>query len=142
MKTNTLILLLLCFAFSNCKNEPKDETTTAAISLNLKLNDGEKWIANPETHEGVLKMDAIINAFKDEQQNDYTLLGETLSKQTSYIIKNCSMEGESHDQLHVVLVPMLDAISALKESKNNAELNKILTELQVYIDAYFNHFKL
>ena len=142
MKTNIIILILLCFAFSNCKNESKAESSIAASSLNLKLNGSEKWIANPETHEGVLKMDSIISAFKDEEKNDFTLLGETLSKQTSYIIKNCSMKGESHDQLHVVLVPMLDAISALKESKNNAESNKILTELQVYIDAYFNYFKL
>jgi len=142
MKTNTLILLFLCFAFSNCKNETKAAATATAISLNLKLNDGEKWTANPETHESVLKMDAIINAFKNEQQKDYQLLGKNLSKQTSYIIKNCSMEGESHDQLHVVLLPMLDAISTLKESENSEKSKKILTEIEAYIDAYFNHFKL
>jgi hypothetical protein len=57
---------------------------------------------------------------KLQKNRDYSLLVETLSRQTNYIIEKCDMKGESHDQLHVVLVPMLDDITVLKD----ADINK------------------
>jgi len=140
MKTITTIFILL--ATLSCKNETKTENISVADNLELKLNNGEKWIANPETHKGVEIMGSIISAFKKEEHKNYKNLGETLSKQTSYIIKNCSMTGEPHDQLHVVLVPMLDEISALKESDNSTNVEASLENLENLIKAYFNYFKL
>lgn len=142
MKTKTLTLLFILMATLSCKNETKAEAITVAEGLELKLNHGEKWVANYETHKGVEIMDSLISAFKKDKNKDYKTLGETLSKQTSYIIKNCSMTGEPHDQLHVVLVPMLDGISTLKESGDSAKSNTALTDLKVLIDAYFHHFKI
>lgn len=107
----------------------------------MKLNNGEKWIPNNETHEGVRNMDSIIKAIKTVKNKDYSLLGGTLSLQTNYIIEKCDMKGESHDQLHVVLVPMLDDITVLKD----ADINKFkiaLENLEGLIKIYFNHFKL
>ena len=51
------------------------------------------------------------------------------------------MKGEPHDQLHVVLVPMLDEISILKESKDIGEKNKAFQKLKLLIRSYFSHFK-
>ena len=67
---------------------------------------------------------SIISNFKSNTTEDYFALGEALSEQTSTIIKKCSMKGEPHNQLHVVLVPMLDEISILKESKNKGASQK------------------
>ena len=52
------------------------------------------------------------------------------------------MKGDAHDQLHVVLVPMLDEISILKASENNKESEIALRKLQHFIDDYFAYFKL
>lgn len=143
-----IIILLLAVVFS-CKTENKKENDklneTQKISLTdseqLKLNNGEKWIANIETHEGVKNMDSIIKAFKTVTNKDYNLLGESLSQQTSYIIKKCNMKGEPHDHLHVVLVPMLDDITVLKDAdKDKSKL--ALENLEGLIKKYFNHFKL
>jgi len=149
MNSKYVIIILFLVVVFSCKNESKKENDERIeiqeMSLieneQLKLNNGEKWIANNETHEGVKNMDSIIKAFKTAKIRDYGLLGGTLSLQTSYIIEQCDMKGEPHDQLHVVLVPMLDDIAVLKD----ADINKsklALENLEGLIKIYFNHFKL
>jgi CRISPR/Cas system CSM-associated protein Csm2 small subunit len=110
-------------------------------TLKLKFDDGKKWIANIETHQGIQQMDSIISAFKDSKSKDYKTLGDNLSKQTSYVIKNCSMKGEPHDQLHVVLVPMLDEVSILKDHKDTTTSKAALNQLEQLITAYFKYFE-
>ena len=148
MKTKILYLAILTLCLTSCKkNEKKSIDVTQKIeetvdeSTILKLNNGEKWIANPETHIGVSKMDSILNVFKSDTAKDYNTLGESLSKQTSFIIQKCNMKGESHDQLHQVLVPMLDEISIIKESQSQDDKNEALTNLEILIRSYFMHFK-
>lgn len=151
MKRTFISAILLLILVANCKNEQKTKTSDSTSelerisvldTLQIKLDNGEKWIANIETHEGVKLMDSIISAFKKESKKDYVSLGDDLSKQTSYIIKNCSMKGEPHNQLHVVLVPMLDEISILREQTNTSESNAASIRLEQLISAYFMHFKI
>ncbi|WP_323788010.1 hypothetical protein [Psychroserpens sp.] len=149
MKKSFVILCLLAVLIG-CKSETKkmnsiEESEVESISiidtLSLKLNDGQKWIANIETNEGISKMDSIISTFKKSKGNDYETLGNNLAKQTGYVIKHCSMKGEPHDQLHVVLIPMLDEISVLRE-EDDEEKNKLaLHNLEALISAYFEFFK-
>ena len=147
MKKILVTVCLLIFIIG-CKNKRVDanqgsntETISILDTLSLKLNANKKWIANTETHEGVIKMDSIISTFKTNNKSNYKALGNNLSKQTSYIIKHCSMKGKPHDQLHVVLIPMLDEISILKD-ENNEELVKFaFNNLEQLISAYFKFFK-
>ena len=147
-KFKILITIILFISFSGCKKEAQkievNNTETEEISLldtlTLKLNNGKKWVANNETQIGILKMDSIISAFNTDKNEGYFSLGKSLSKQTSFIIKSCDMTGEAHDQLHVVLIPMLDEISILKESTNTEESKSALNELEALIESYFSHF--
>ncbi|MFD2541865.1 hypothetical protein ACFSSB_05985 [Lacinutrix gracilariae] len=149
MKIKYLLLLMFALAIVACNDSKKVKLNTSETkeislldTLQLKLNQGNKWLVNPETQGGVEKMNTIIKAFKAGNNKDYNALGKKLAKQTSYIIKNCNMVGEPHDQLHVVLVPMLDEISTLKEAENNTEAEAVLTRLEDLIKDYFVHFKL
>ena len=150
MKITNVILLGLLISFLSCKKDTQKNTEITAETkeislldtLTLKLDNGKKWVVNNETQIGIMKMDSIISEFKKDQTKDYSNLGKDLSIQTGYIIKSCNMEGEAHDQLHVVLVPMLDEISNLKESNIKEENERALSDLEVLIDEYFNHFKL
>jgi hypothetical protein len=149
MKYKVFFILVLIASFSSCKKEFQknsiNTTETEEISLldtlTLKLNNGEKWNVNNATQIGIEKMDSIISSFKSKKESSFVELGQNLSKQTSFIIKSCDMTGEAHDQLHVVLVPMLDEISIIKESENTYESRKALGELESLIEAYFNHFE-
>lgn len=138
-------LIFIVGCKSETKNEdsnPEAEVETISIldTLALKLNANQKWIANAETHEGVLKIDSIMSAFKTNKSTDYKSLGSKLSKQTSYIIKHCSMKGESHDQLHVVLIPMLDEISVLREENDAQKTKMAFHNMEQLIGAYFKFF--
>ncbi|WP_347923066.1 hypothetical protein [Pontimicrobium sp. SW4] len=146
MKTQILTFIVFAFLFSSCKNgenKRSNETLTNIDLSELRLDNGNKWIVNLETHDGLKNMDAIIKNFKSKTSKEYIVLGETLSKETSVIIKKCSMKGEPHDQLHVVLVPMLDEISTLKETNVNIEAKQVSVEkLDYLIKKYFEHFSL
>ena len=91
--------------------------------------------------QALLKWTLLVTNFDVSKDENHKHLGEVLSKQTSFIIKNCSMKGEAHDQLHIVLVPMLDEISTLRDTEDIGIKKAALTRLQIYIKKYFEHFK-
>ena len=124
----------------SCKNS-KAEIETDPILQTLILNQGKPWLVNHETHIGITKIDSLITNFATSKDENYKHLGASLSKQTSFIIKNCSMTGTPHDQLHVVLVPILDEISIMRETNDDLTLKKTaLSKLKVYIETYYEHF--
>tara|TARA_R110001592_G_scaffold113995_3_gene313458 strand:- start:203 stop:628 length:426 start_codon:yes stop_codon:yes gene_type:complete len=136
---HVIITLLLALSFS-CKNETVKPEIHSAIQLEgLSLNNNEKWVANEETHIGMKRIDSIL---KNNTSTSGKVLGDVLSKQTSYIIKSCDMEGEAHDQLHVVLVPILEEITDIKDVENTSELEKKVTNLQRLTATYFEYFKI
>jgi hypothetical protein len=150
MKKTVISVILLSILIVNCKNKDANsnsrstsEVEDIAIldTLELKLDHGQKWMANVETHEGVKHIDSLISVFKSTEKTDYKVLGDALSKETGYIIKNCSMKGEPHDQLHVVLVPMLDEISILRDTANTKESEVALERLEQLVARYFEYFK-
>lgn len=139
MKTKISILILLLTLTFSCKKE-NNTTEFKAIKLEgLTLNNNQKWVANKETHIGMNRIDSIL---KNNTTSDPKVIGEALSKQTGYIIKSCNMTGEAHDQLHVVLVPILETIGDLKEAQNTSELEIKTKNLQRLTTTYFNFFKI
>lgn len=133
-----------------CKNENRQvennslelkKDISVEENLQLKLDNGEKWQANQDTQLGVEKMNSILKDFKSTGKTNYQELGSELSEQTSYIIKNCTMKGEPHEQLHVLLVPMLDEISTLKDTDDEATSIASIGKLEALIRDYFAYFK-
>ncbi len=138
--SSTIILVALLFSCYSCKNDTTKTETQSVIQLEgLTLNKNEKWLANTETHVGMKRIDSIL---KNNTASDGKTLGEALSKQTSYIIKSCDMTGEAHDQLHIVLVPILEDITDIKDIENSSALEKKVTALQGLIVTYFEYFKI
>ncbi|MBT8245692.1 MAG: hypothetical protein HKP48_00260 [Winogradskyella sp.] len=141
MKKNILLIVFLSLniAFQSCKNESGQDIVGSKIQLEgLTFNNNEKWVANEETHIGMQRIDSIL---KNNNATDGNVLGNILSKETSYIIKSCDMKGKAHDQLHIVLVPILEIITDLKDEKNTAEIDKKIKSLKQYTQAYFKYFK-
>jgi len=133
------IILLITLNFS-CKYDTTKSEKPQAIQIEgLTLNNNEKWVANEETHIGMQRIDSIL---KNNTSTSGKELGDILSKQTSYIIKSCDMEGEAHDQLHVVLVPILEEITDIKDVENTSVLEKKVTNLQRLTATYFEYFKI
>lgn len=107
----------------------------------ITMNNGEKWEANVETNEGVQKMQNSINTQNTTTLDDYHKLAELLNDDKNYVIKNCTMKGASHDNLHVWLLPLIDKIDALSEAKTLEDAAKIKKSIEENVDAYTNYFQ-
>lgn len=140
MRTKILTIALAVLLFGACKNQPKEkETPKATTNKELHLNKGEKWIANPETHIGMANLQTLLNTVPDTINYD-TLVAQ-MQNETRFIINNCNMEGDDHEQLHLVLHPILDGIDKVKDSEETADKEKGITQIKTNLEDYFEYFK-
>src|SRR5690554_2431511 len=79
----------------------------------MALNEGERWDANPETNEGVAEMIRMLEENDPQSVAEYHELAYQLNETKNYVVKECTMVGESHDYLHVFLHPLIEKIDAL-----------------------------
>jgi hypothetical protein len=105
----------------------------------LRLNNGKKWQANPETTEGILAMKEHLEAFRNLGLGDYEQLRFHLEAEFKMIFEKCTMKGEAHNQLHNFLYPMRDCFSDLSKGTETAE--KAFITLEKYVPMYFDYFE-
>jgi hypothetical protein len=150
MKKKLLIIgIVLIGSLSSCSSEKKveekkeSEVTHVVEDIDgLALNDGKKWIANSETHEGMTQIKVILDNMDSLTLEDYNLMGDKCNEQTSFIISNCSMDGEAHNQLHHVLHPILDDIDSLMHASTIDDCKAAVSSLENNLLDYFAHFEI
>ena len=101
------------------------------------MNHGKKWTANDATHLGMSAIHKLLKEYLNESGNDYASLGAAMSTEASTLISKCNMVGIDHDQLHLILHPILESIDAIKESGTTESLEVLGTQL----NTYFTHFQ-
>jgi hypothetical protein len=157
MKKNVLLsLLTMVFIALGCKkNDPQNaELNNSAkdsihqadqedkvegkeeVAGKLVLNNGNKWQSNPETTEGIHKMQAFTDEYLRKGSTDNKILSEKLEKEFTVIIQKCTMSGMAHDQLHLFLLPLKAKIDNLKETQEDIAVKEIQSDLNNY-DSYF-----
>ena len=110
-------------------------------TADIQLNNGQKWDANSETNEGVQKMQNSVKTHTTNTLEDYHKLAEQLNEDKNYVIKNCTMKGPSHDNLHIWLLPLIEKIDALSETKMLEDASKIKNGIVENINSYNTYFK-
>ena len=111
-------------------------------SENQEPETPKKMKANAETSEGMLMIQHMIisfNEMQEENKNYAVLLGE-LDYQCDYIIKNCSMKGEEHEELHKVLEPILASVQKAKNADSNEKINAELQNIVSMTELFFETF--
>lgn len=106
----------------------------------IELNNGEKWLVNEEMKPFVLKGEELVNAHIQDGKTDYKTLAEQLKDQNSQLIKSCTMDGKSHDELHKWLHPHLDIVKALENETDATKANEIVSQLQYSYQHYHQYF--
>ncbi len=155
MKSFIAIGIFALLSFTACNNTEKQEHNhkahqeeakehhedhaeqTEAKEETLHLNNGKKWIANQATQDGMTKMQTILNDYFNNGGADSAALAEALEKETSSIIRQCDMTGADHDQLHIILKPMLDRIKSIKTNGSVDDMKR----LYLLLNDYFDHFE-
>lgn len=123
------------------------EMTEETHSLNnvwindIKLDNGSKWDANLETTEGVNKMLASVKASDSKTVEDYHTLASKLNDDKNVVVKKCTMEGPSHDNLHVFLHPLIEKIEALGKVATVEEGSQVTASIKENLEGYYNYFQ-
>ena len=92
-----LILSMIIFSFNSCSDHANGNGLPQ-----VRIENGEKWIANPETTEGISNMQNLVSTFKPGEHSleNRQELKNKLDDEFKNIFKQCTMKGEAHNQLH------------------------------------------
>lgn len=143
MKTISTIIIsaLLLFTYGCTTEKHNDENseqevehTTDEVSP-VQLDNGNKWMANVETTQGIEKMTQLVNTAMGSVSS--SSLKENLLSEFNDVLKKCTMKGESHEQLHHYLLPLKADIEKLSEAPSKEELENI----KAYLETYTNYFE-
>lgn len=105
----------------------------------IELKDGEKWEINAEMKPYLKRGEELVNAFIEKGGENYSALSEELEVQNQKLIKSCTMEGQSHIELHKWLAPHLSLVAQLKKAGDASEASDIVHKIaQSYRE--FNHY--
>ena len=148
--TQLLLAVTIIFFAVSCKNtsekkptvkQPqKTETQHKKHVEKLQLNNGNLWEANIETTNGIDTMLQLMNDFSEKENPEaYIVLKQNLETQFKTIIKECTMTGEAHEQLHVFIVPlqgMFNGLTVVNNDTRTENFNKLNSHLKEY-KTYF-----
>ena len=106
----------------------------------IELNKGEKWLVNEEMKPFVRKGEELVNTYIQEGKTDYKTLSEQLKDQNNQLIKSCTMDGKSHDELHKWLHPHLELVKELENETDTTKANEIVSKIQHSYQVYHQFF--
>lgn len=166
MKKTLLSIAMMAFILSSCNNKKEEavieETTQEQVEVvshedhdthqassvlnndwmnEIQMDNGSQWAANIETTDGVNDMLKLISESKTETVEDYLGLANKLNERKNTLVKECTMEGPSHDNLHVFLHPLIEKINVLLETKTTEEGATALNSIEDNLNAYTTYFK-
>ncbi|MCK4562526.1 MAG: hypothetical protein KAT78_06440 [Flavobacteriaceae bacterium] len=163
MKKTSIITLLLSIVLISCGeikkedkiieptvNETKHEEekiVNEETQINndwiqtIKLNDSQKWEANIETTKGVNAMLNQINESNPNTVQDYLDLANKLNSEKNTLVKECTMTGPSHDNLHIFLHPLIEKINQLLKTTSTTEGSETTKSIKENLEAYADYFK-
>ncbi len=151
-------LFILTVSLFSCGNAPSSKNTDAihedqeqmnedsiALSQNsdleIELNAGEKWMMNEEMKPYIADGEAAVNDYIASNNTDYKSLAAKLKDADSKLISSCTMEGESHDELHKWLHPHLELVNELDTAQNEKEANEVVQKLKKSYANFWVYFQ-
>lgn len=144
MKTYLLLLSVLLSCCFSCRNEDSQADHQSKPSSNAKavtLENGQRWIANAETTQGINNMFLHIASMPEAPAvEDYHALKAKLNTEFETILQKCTMAGRAHTELHVYLMPLLEKIKNL-DVRSLEEGRVAVGELKLYLEDYKKYFQ-
>ncbi len=129
-------LVFVSFVVISCNNSGAH--THSNDGQAIELNNGEKWQVNAEMIPFVTEGEQILN---DYTGDDYKVLAAQLKEKNSGLIKSCTMDGKSHDELHKWLHPHLELVEALDTAENPEGANVVIADLKKSFEMYHTYFQ-
>lgn len=143
MKKVFLMIAVISLTLTSCSDGKKqtDPVLNDNWKKEIKLDNGAKWEANLETTVGVSDMLKLIKEHNDTSLEGYLALGKKLNERKNTLVKECTMEGPSHDNLHIFLYPLIEKIDLLLKAASEKEAKDIVSSITDNLKAYNTYFK-
>lgn len=151
MKQLIIAIIAVGFVTWGCGNKatPKNNQQTDTInseehhhhdeSIEIELDNGKKWIVDKNMMTHIRNMEKDVAAFNKVELKDYHDLAAQLQINVDLLTSNCTMKGKAHDELHKWLLPYIDLVTELAETKNEKEATKVFENIQASFQT-FNQF--
>src|SRR5690554_3882687 len=111
----------------------------------LTLNDGERWVVNEEmmpfVSQGAALVDDFLQSNASSGPEDIGVLADNLREQNQLLIQNCTMTGQSHDELHKWLHPHMVLVEELAGAESEEEAKDWALKLQDSYQQYHQFFQ-
>jgi len=110
----------------------------------IELNNGAKWKVAEHMMAFLRLMETDVKNFSKVQNpvmKDYNSLGENLQRNTDSLTSNCTMTGKAHDELHKWLLPYLDMVDELNQTKNGQEAASVYAKIEVAYTEFNKYFE-
>ena len=151
MKKISIALAFTGFLLVGCSNnstEPvKEQTETVAKEEHhhegaepIELNNGQKWKVDDSMMIYIGRMENDIASFTKAGQKEYSSLATTLQPSIDSLTSSCTMQGKAHDELHKWLLPYIDMVKEMKNTKTEAEGSKQLQNIRHSLDTFHQYF--
>lgn len=143
----TFILSLFLFSCGTSNNDASHNESEAEVhdghlhdakTATIELNNGEKWKVNAEMVPFVQDGEKLLTDFDDK---DYVRMAAQLKEKNNDLIKSCTMDGKSHDELHKWLHPHLELVEKLGSAENEHEADEVLDKLKASFQTYHTYFQ-
>ena len=152
----TVLALAISCKETKKENSPRTENTNETVNHDshdgspqelgnswvneIVLDNGIKWRANKETTDNVLAMLKLVDQNRASTTDDYKKLGNSLNEVKNTLIKECTMEGASDDNLHVWLHPLIEKIELLQNTEDTGEGAQLVSNIKTHVEGYFDYF--
>ncbi len=152
----TLLFIVAGFFLVSCNNKPAqdvsateehlteseaaDEDDHADISGEIELENGQKWVVNEEMKPFIIKGEELVNTYVADKGSDYAQLAKNLVLENGKLIKSCTMQGKSHEELHKWLNPHMLLVEDLEDAQNPDEANEVVQKLIASFKLYHQYF--
>lgn len=148
LKTTMFVALsfLLLILLGGCQKEKEAHEEhavpeTAGSQLELTLNGGAKWQMDEHTRKSINTINAIFDQGEPTAIEDFNAIGTETEAELNNLIAGCTMEGASHDQLHLFLGAFVPKVKTLSAEQNIEEANTLYGEIDQLLSHYDQYFE-
>ena len=117
------------------------EAPVVNTGMELQLDGRAKWQLDESTRNAMAVIRTSLSGQPPSDVPGAHMLATSIDASVAEMVQECSMEGASHDQLHLFLKAFFPAIAALKKSTNMDQASRGRWLLQAQVAEMDVHFE-
>ena len=140
------LLTATIFSFSAGVHAAVDQHEQATTTPALKLNAGKKWATDEPLRQGLTRIRESAASTLSTLQiaksatTPYDTLAKEIDRQVAYIVKNCKLEPQADEALHVILSDLIQSNDALQGKSEHIKRSAGMVKLVGTLETYGNYF--